>query len=64
MICTMPFTTVCPQCFASINVKKAECVCGHTFCKWRSISTKESKKRALKRKRELQPEGTASIRRV
>ena len=26
---TMPFTRLCPRC--SVNVKKAGCVCGHTF---------------------------------
>ena len=49
------FTKVCLQCSASIHVKKAECVCDYTFCKRMSIATKESKRIALKRKRELQP---------
>ena len=34
---------LCAQCSASVNVKKAECVCGHAICKRRSIGTKERK---------------------
>ena len=62
IICTMPLTRLCLQCSASANVKKAKCVCGHTICKRRSIGTKE-RKIAMKRKRQLEPEGTMSMRR-
>ncbi len=55
----MPFTKLCPQCSASVNVKKAECVCGHTFCKRRSIATKGSK---MAKKRALEPESEALLR--
>ena len=41
---------------------KAECVCGHMICKQRSIGTKE-RKIAMKRKRQLEPEGTMGMRR-
>ena len=58
----MPLTRLCPQCSASVNVKKAECTCGHAFCKRRSIGTKE-RKIAMMRKRQLEPEGTMSMRR-
>ena len=59
---TMPLTRLCPQCSASVNVKKAECACGHAFCKRRSIGTKE-RKIAMTCKRQLEPEGTMSMRR-
>ena len=58
----MPLTRLCPQCSASVNVKKAECACGHAFCKRRFIGTKE-RKIAMTRKRQLEPEGTMSMRR-
>ena len=58
----MPFTRLCPQCSASVNVKKAKCVSGQAFCAQRSIATKESKRKAVKHKRELEPEGTTSMR--
>ena len=58
----MPLTRLCPQCSASVNVKKAKCVCGHTICKRRSIGAKK-RKIAMKRKRQLEPEGTMSMRR-
>jgi len=51
-----------PQCSASVNVKKAECVCGHVICERRCIGTKE-RKIAMKCKRQLEPEGTMSMRR-
>ena len=57
----MPLMGLCAQCSASVNVKKAECVCGHAICKQRSIGTKE-RKIAMKRKRQLEPEGTVSMR--
>ncbi len=37
-------------------------VCGHAFCKRRSIATKESRRIAMKRERQLEPEGTTSMR--
>ncbi len=57
------FTRLCPQCSVSVNVKKLECVCGHAFCKRRSIATKEIKRIERKCERELEPEGTTSMRR-
>ena len=59
----MPCTKQCPQCSASVNVRKSECVCGHVFCKRRSVRTMESKSLAMKNKRALEPEDDSSVRR-
>ena len=58
----MLFTRLNQQCYTSVNVK-AKCVSGYALCAWRSITTKESKRIAMRWKRELEPEGTMSLRR-
>ena len=59
----MPYTRLCPQCSASVNVRKTKCSCSYVFSKRRSVVARKSKMLAMKRKRQLEPESEAHKRR-
>ena len=60
--CYQAQSTVLYICYCQI---RAKCVCCYAFCGWMSIAFRECKRIAMssRRKRELEPEGTLSMRR-